>query len=153
MVFEEEIVQIAESIWMSILNLPVEVDHEGKAKVGAAGERTLTGCVHLTGDWEGAVLLFCTQALAGRAASIMFATELDELTVEEIQDALGELTNMTAGNVKPLLPGSSRLSLPSVVEGLDYNLMVPGSKVVAEVGFSCEGHPLIVSLLRKKGDT
>ena len=45
----------------------------------------------------------------------MFAADEDSLGLEEVQDALGEISNMIAGNIKPLLPGASRISLPSVV--------------------------------------
>ncbi len=151
MVHEEEIVQIMQSIWMSILDLPIVADDDGKARVDAAGERTLTGCVQLTGDFDGAVMLYCTHGLARRVAAVMFEVDAEHLTVEEVQDALGEVTNMAAGNIKPLLPGTSRLSLPSVVEGLDYSLIVPGSRVVSQVGFDCEGQPLMVTLVMRKG--
>ncbi len=150
MLLEDEIVQIAESIWMSILSLPIEAKSGGRAAMEGVTGRTLTGCIHLTGDFEGAVTLFCTQSMASHVATIMFAAGPGELSPEEVQDALGELTNMTAGNIKPLLPGTSRLSLPSVVEGVDYSLIVPGSETVAEVAFACEGQPLVVSLLRRK---
>jgi CheY-specific phosphatase CheX len=149
MVVEDEILEIAQSIWMSILDLPIELADCSRESMKALNTRTLTGCVHLTGEWDGAVLLYCTEELAGRAASIMFATDVAELSVEEIQDALGELTNMTAGNIKPLLSGNSRLSLPSVVEGLDYNLIVPGSRVFREVGLTCENSPMVISLLQR----
>lgn len=151
MVHEEDIVQIMQSIWMSILDLPIMADEGGKAKVDGAEDRTLTGCVQLTGDFEGAVMLYCTRGLARQVASVMFEVEPDNLTVEEIQDALGEVTNMAAGNIKPLLPGTSRLSLPSVVEGLDYSVIVPGSQVENHVGFDCEGLPLVLTLVRRKG--
>lgn len=151
MVHDDEILQIMQSIWMSILDLPIEADGRGRERITQAGERTLTGCVQLTGDFEGAVTLDCTRSLARKCAAVMFEAEEESLTVEEIQDALGELANMAAGNVKPLLAGSSRLSLPSVVEGLDYSLIVPGAQVMNQVGFDCEGQPIVVTVLKRKG--
>ncbi len=150
MVHEDEIVQIVQSIWMSILGLGIVADGTSGMEERLSGKRTLTACVHLTGAFEGATLVFCTARLARRMSSVMFETPAEALSVEDVQDALGELANMIAGNVKPLLEGSSRLSLPSVVEGLDYRMIVPGSRVLSQVGFACEGEPLHVTIVQRE---
>lgn len=150
MLLDDEICQITQSIWTTILSLPIEPDEAAAERLNEDRKRSLTGCVQLTGEWEGAVLLFCTKTLALTAASIMFEVEPEKLTAEEVQDALGELTNMTAGNIKTLVPGASRLSLPAVVEGEDYSVFVPGSTVVRQVNFDCAGQPLQVTLVKKK---
>ncbi len=151
MVHEDEVVQVVNSIWNSILGLEVTVESAGSARERLEGERTLTACVHVTGDFEGATLVFCTARLAREFAAIMFETPADALSVEDVQDALGELANMIAGNIKPLLEGSSRLSLPSVVEGLDYRLIVPGSRALSQVGLQCQGEPLHVTIVQREG--
>lgn len=149
MVHEEEIFQIVQSIWMSILDLEIRLDSSADGRLKERGGRTLTGCVQLTGDFEGAVLLDCTGEVARHVAGVMFEEQPDALSIAEVQDALGELTNMVAGNIKPLLSGSSRLSLPSVVEGADYTLIVPGSRALLQVGLQCEGEPLLVTLAER----
>jgi chemotaxis protein CheX len=65
----------------------------------------------------------------------------------EIEDAWGELANMVAGNVKALLPRPCQLSLPAVVQGLDYHLVVPGTRVFAQSFLECQGEPVLVTLL------
>jgi chemotaxis protein CheX len=116
------------------------------------GRRTLTGCVQITGTWEGAVTLDCSAALARRVAGIMFGVSPEHAESGEIQDALGEMTNMTGGNIKNLLPSPSLLSLPSVTEGLDYTVSVPGGRLIGQVAFDCLGEPLRVSLLERDDD-
>ena len=150
MVHEEEILQIVQSIWMSILDLEIRLDSSADGRLREGTGRSLTGCVQLTGDFEGAALLDCTGELARRVAAVMFEEQPDALSIAEVQDALGELTNMVAGNIKPLLSGSSRLSLPSVVEGSDYSVIVPGSRALLQVGFECEGEPLMVTLAERR---
>jgi len=150
MVHEDEVVQVVRSIWSSILGLDVTVESGESARERLQGQRTLTACVHITGDFEGATLVFCTAGLATRLAAVMFETPAEALSVEDVQDALGELANMVAGNIKPLFAGSSRLSLPSVVEGLDYRLIVPGSRVLSQVGLRCEGEPLHITIVEKE---
>ena len=57
---------------------------------------------------------------------------------------------MLGGNLKVLLPQPSQMSLPAVIEGSDYKIMVPSTAVMNEVGFNSEGQPLRISILQKK---
>jgi chemotaxis protein CheX len=108
----------------------------------------MTGAVHIDGAWEGAVMLQCPQDLANRLTSVLFKAE-DTPSSDDVRDAMGELTNMLAGNVKALLPEPSRISLPTVAFGADYELSVVGTRAVATVSFTCEGSPLTVTLLER----
>jgi hypothetical protein len=56
---------------------------------------------------------------------------------------------MTGGNLKSLLPEPCRLSLPTVVEGIDLSTRLHGGEQVTCVSFECGGAPLVVRLLRK----
>ena len=146
MQFDQEIQQLTSSIWESILHLPVE---PGPSPL-PAGQRTMSACVHLTGAWRGAVALSCGTDLAQEAAGIMFALDGAGASKCDMQDALGELANMIGGNVKALLPETCHLSLPSVVEGSDYTVRVPGSRLVTCVPFQCAAHAFSVSLLESE---
>jgi chemotaxis protein CheX len=148
--FDHALLETVRNIWTVILGLDVQEDVESDsalAKLNAVP--TLTGCVQLTGAWDGSVLLYCTAELARRAAAVMFGMEPAEMSSEEIEDALGELANMTGGNVKALLPQPCEMSLPAVVEGIDYRVVVPGSKVLSNILLDCEGEPFLVTLLEK----
>ncbi len=145
MIHHDEIIQIVRTIWTSILNLPIEALPEDSPFEAVSG-RSFTACVQMTGDFEGATLLYCSSRLALQLTSIMFQEEPEDLSIEDLQDALGELTNMIAGNIKPLLPGQSRLSLPSVVDGSQYQINVPGSRQLQRLQFSCLGEILGITL-------
>ena len=144
----DEISQIMQSIWASVFGVVLE---RAQTPAGALhwGGPTVTGCVQITGRWEGAVTIRCSMSLARKAAALMFGAEQDAVTPEEVRDALGELVNMTGGNFKNLLPGPCQLSLPAVTEGSDYLVSIPRSKLLDQVTFSCEGQALLVSLLEK----
>jgi len=144
----ENIDQITTDIWTSILGF--EIRHVPDGVQMPKQERFMIGCIQITGDWEGAVTLYCPEVLARRATATMFDMPPEGVSSEEIQDTLGELTNMTAGNIKTLLPANCHISLPSVAEGIDYRLTVPGGKVVMQDGFECAGKPLIVTILERE---
>ena len=73
-----------------------------------------------------------------------------EVHIDQIRDAMGELANMSAGSVKPLLPRPCQLSLPSVADGSDYTLTVPQGEVILETEFEFQGEGLCVALLQRR---
>ncbi len=142
---EAQVCQAIEGIWATMLGL------EAKANMPLNGVRprltTLTGCIQITGAWQGAIKLECSGNVARRVAAIMFMTDACDVTPDQINDALGELTNIVGGNIKALLPEPSQLSMPAVTEGTDYLFSVPNSRPLAELTFSCEGKPFTVTVL------
>ena len=141
----EHITEIAQEVWESFLGMSL-LPHPLGADAPALTGRTVTGCVHVSGEWTGSVFLQCDVELAAAAAEAMFAAEPGSLTADEIGDALGELTNMVGGNVKSLLPAPSRLSVPSVAEGESYTVRVPGATLLDRVALVCASGPVHVSI-------
>ena len=138
---DEQLVGITQDVWGAFTGTAIQVaDDEGMHDGGVVGR------VAVTGDWQGCVLLACPAQLARTAASAMFDLPAEQLTDEEVADAVGELTNMVAGNVKSMLPGPSRLSMPAVTVGVSSTGGMPGAVLVNTVSFACEGLPLTVSV-------
>ena len=77
----------------------------------------------------------------------MFGCEPDDLGDEEVLDALGEVANMVGGNVKGMIDADCKLSLPTVAEGSNFRVAVPGSGVQTVLVFDCAGRPFQVKLL------
>ena len=90
----------------------------------------------------------CPAELAREVASVMFGVEPADVSASELSDAIGELANMTGGNLKALLPELTMLSLPSVTEGTDYSVRIPGARLVTAIAFEVLGKAVVVSLLR-----
>ena len=144
---ESEITEYTESIWSSTLALDVEPSAKTFEPKGK--ENTLAGCVQITGTWEGTVAIVCPMNLAKKVSAIMFGIDENEAGDEEIQDAIGELANMTGGNIKSLLPEPCYLSLPAVAI-TDHGFRVPGSKLVTQINFACDDNLFMVSLLKRR---
>ncbi len=138
---------ITNEIWTAMFGIGVEPADDGADH--ARGERVVTGVVQLTGDAEGAVTVQCSDRLARRATATMFAVDVTEVSDEDLSDCIGELANMTGGNVKSALDGHNELSLPSVTVGRDYEVTVRGSRVVQRRAFDAAGDTLVVTLLTR----
>jgi chemotaxis protein CheX len=140
----DDIVVIAQDVWASFLELPLEpvpFHHDV-----APGTPSMTGLVRVFDAWSGAVVLECAPAVGRAVAAAMFASG-DATSDAEVVDALGELTNMIGGNIKSLLPAPSRLSLPEVSAGT-WPTMVPGAVLVSKVDFrsGADGDPVHISV-------
>lgn len=112
----------------------------------AEGGSHVTGCIQISGAWQGAVVLQTTDEFARNAASRMLCIEWDDLSSADIQDAMAELTNMIGGNIKSQVPGPSYLSLPSVTTGADFDFRLAHSHAVNNVTLEVECEPLRIVL-------
>ena len=56
---------------------------------------------------------------------------------------------MVGGNIKSLIPGPSRLSMPAVTVGASPTVKPPRAALVTTVSLACEGLPLTVSVWRE----
>jgi chemotaxis protein CheX len=140
--------EITGMIWESLFDFPLE----RVADAPIDREPVVTGFVSIDGAWNGAIMVRCPIALATTLTTAMFQAD-NAPGFDDVRDALGELTNMVAGNVKALLPSPCNLSLPAVALGTDYALSVLGTTTLACVSFTCDGHPLLVTLLQRSADT
>jgi len=141
---EAEVIELTRTVWETALAMgiePVEDDHHPPD-----GDETVSACVHISGGWNGSVILSCPSTLGIAIAAAMFELEHDEVDDELLHDAVGEVANMIGGNVKGLVPGPSQLSLPTVATGIHTRLAVPGSHPVTRVGFRSECQPVRVVL-------
>jgi len=101
------ITRIVCTLCETMLDLEAELAPPGAPPDGPAC------CVQFAGAWSGGVLLRCDSGLAHACAAILLAD--DACDDAAVRDALGELTNIVAGNLKAVLPAPSHLSLPAVV--------------------------------------
>ena len=141
--FSAALAEITESIFSSMLGLPIERCSSDDAPATAT---SLIGAVEICGAFEGAVTVECSAAFARKAAAVMFSVAETEVSSGEMADMLGELTNMIAGNLKALV-GGCQLSLPTVVEGALPKLKVAVLSVKNTLPFRSGGQPIRVQLL------
>ena len=139
-----DIEEIIRSIWSTLFELSIRTNGDQQLD----GEAQVTSVVHIDGAWHGAVMMQSPLQLAATLTAGMFKADSPP-SFDDIRDALGELTNMLAGNLKALLPEPCAISLPAVAVGSDYNMAVVGSTVVARVPFICDGQPLVVTLVER----
>jgi chemotaxis protein CheX len=139
----EMVAQTVEAVFLAMMDL--EVSPGGTP--WAPSNDQLTSAVHLSGAWNGALLLECDRRQACQFAGRFLSMDPPEAVTDEVRDVLGELANMIGGNIKSAVAAGLSLSMPSVTDGSDYGLRVYGSEVQDRLAFDSDDGPFWVTLL------
>lgn len=108
----------------------------------AADDCSVTAFVGIAGDIRGVICLITSHEAVQKMASAMLHTP-PKVPDSVAWDAFGEICNMVGGSFKGKLAGAYPhcvLSLPTVVNGADYNIHVLDYGLTAEARFTFEGH-------------
>jgi chemotaxis protein CheX len=133
----EMLAEIVQSVFITMMGLEVSTSESPSMP---AGDR-LTSFVQLTGDWNGAVMLECSRQQACHFSGLILAMDPPDAVDDDVRDVLGELANMIGGNLKCGMATGVQLSMPTVMDGSDYDLRICGSQVRDRLAFqSTEGH-------------
>jgi chemotaxis protein CheX len=145
---ENDLAQMVEQVWTSYL------DPEGVSPLIPTYDEDQLCEVHssvsITGSWTGHVVYASSTVAARRAAAAFLATEMDEVSSEDVSDVLGELANIVGGNVKAMLPPGAFLSLPQVVLAPESATTYPNAERITGVYGVWEGEPVSVSMWQSR---
>ena len=85
----------------------------------------ISGIIGLSGNIAGTVILTMPESFALKAASVLLMDDQKNINAD-VLDAIGELTNMVAGNAKSQMEEYKlSLSLPNVIHGIDTEVHFP----------------------------
>lgn len=139
-----DIQRIAEDVLTSVGDC--EAVPAGREAAHDAHTTLVIGQVQITGCWAGSVVVALAERLAQRVTENMLGMSADELAPGDVHDVVGELANMIGGNLKGLLGVGCALSLPSVVEGRDMLLSLPGTHEVDRVALATDAGLCVVTV-------
>ncbi len=108
----------------------------------------LTAMVGLAGQLCGLVTLRCTAKSAASMASRLLSVEIQQ-SDKQMLDAIGEITNMVAGNFKNKLTGIAdkcMLSVPTVITGSNYDCRAMADNAPLQVTVMFEGAAVTVAV-------
>jgi chemotaxis protein CheX len=117
------------------------------------GEEQVAGTVGFTGSLNG-IIHFCSSAsFARRLTCRMLSMEESEIEGNEmINDVIGELTNMLAGQIKHRMQQAGThclLTVPSVMRGSNVKSASSSHSVRKSVYFKCHGgHAVIEAAIK-----
>jgi chemotaxis protein CheX len=115
----------------------------------------VTGAVAIAGAWHGHVILRCrVDGMAAIAATMLElpanVVRSDDVRLDDVVDAAGELLNIVAGNVKSLLPQPAVVALPQVVIG-EADVLWPGARAACELRTGFGGWAVLLTVMEVDG--
>jgi chemotaxis protein CheX len=114
----------------------------------SAPAEQITTSVDISGAWEGTISLSFSRLLEQRLAAAMLECPESEATPALVQDVVSELANVIGGNVKGVLPGPCKLSLPRV----DTEARTSSPDEQQQMWFDCAGQPFSVTVRSRPYD-
>ncbi len=127
-VTSHDIYEAVHEIFQSMLGVEPQLEsleHRGEA----LHNQGVAAIVGYAGESEGSVIFTCDLELAAKLAGLMLMEEVDPAS-EDVDDAMGEIGNMIAGQLKNLVCDGGdevQLSIPVIVRNGDYRLPIPDS--------------------------
>ena len=118
----------------------------------------VVGTVGFIGDCNGLIYLHLDLAFAKASTCQLLGmteAELDAGGDEVINDAIGELTNMTVGSFKNGLCDAGfpcKLTIPSILRGTNFSIEPISSAVRHVYYFDCAEHRVIADILMKSDE-
>ena len=118
----------------------------------------IVGTVGFIGEITGLIYLYLEMPFAEEVACGLLDMEADELAEcedEVVNDAIGELTNMTVGAFKNQLCDVGypcKLTIPSILRGSNFTIEPVRSAARRIYHFEIGKHTLVADLLMKQGE-
>ncbi|MET7423233.1 chemotaxis protein CheX [Dactylosporangium sp. NPDC005555] len=132
---ERDLAEIVNEVWDAYLQQSdaQTTDHEP-----ALDTRPITAAVSITGAWEGHVRVLVPAMAATDITGLMLAMDPDEVTDQDVTDAMGELINVVGGNLKNRGAQPAKLGLPVVATG---KMLFPSTRETHRLAVGWQGKP------------
>ncbi|MDR2758622.1 MAG: chemotaxis protein CheX [Spirochaetaceae bacterium] len=120
---------ICKNVFKEIAGCELSADRPYFAEKETVNDWDISAVIGITGEARGAVVISMKTPLALLLTDILTGSKHTELD-DEVVDAIGEIVNIIAGNVKKDLEESFRLiiSLPTIIQGKEHMITWPSGR-------------------------
>lgn len=151
---QESIVRAVQAVCRTMLKWDITL-RQRTDQPEANATYQLIGNVGFAGEVNGIVYLCMSQDFACHATGKMLGMSPGEVEMngpDVVKDALGEITNMTVGGFKNQLCDIGfpcKLTLPTILRGLNLHVAAIKSASRHVFEFECQGHKLVADIQLK----
>jgi len=160
-VFEETITKAVQDVFSTMLGLParhIPAEPADPANILVLEQPHVVGTVGFIGALNGLIYLYLDNKFANHCAGNLLgmdAAEIADAGDECVNNAIGELTNMTVGTFKNQLSDRGfpcKLTIPSILRGSRFSIEPISSATRRIYRFDLGGHTLTADLLMQPGE-
>ena len=122
-------IKVCKKVFQDLVGQTIDAKLPYLTEKDKVGEWDISAVIGLTGEARGAVVISMKKELAIKLTTLLTGTEYTGLE-DDVVDAIGELVNIIAGNVKQELEEAFKLviSLPTIVKGKEHSINWPDSQ-------------------------
>jgi len=127
--YVEPFVEVTVSTFKEFVGVEVSPRHPHFLDPDKAFEWDISAVIGLSGAVKGAVIVSMKADLAIKLTDILTGAGHTELDADVI-DAIGEVNNIIAGNIKPKVPNGDRIviSIPTIIRGKEHSIAWPSKQ-------------------------
>lgn len=114
---------------------------------------SVSGVIGLAGTCQGMLAIHTPDSVAKAITSSFLGMDVEEVD-DDVTDAIGELANMLAGNIKMVLDAAGKdvtISIPSCIHGDEYSMDCVADAEWVVVPFTIDAGKFLVELQIKNG--
>lgn len=143
----ENITEATKEIFETMIMLDITVGNPLEENVNSF-KCSVSGVIGLAGTCKGMLAIHTPDAVAKAITSSFLGMEVAEVD-DDVTDAIGELSNMLAGNIKMVLDEAGKdvtLSIPSCIHGEEYSMDCVADAEWVVVPFTIDAGTFLVEL-------
>ncbi len=143
----KNMIESAKEIFSTMVMMEIEVAGD-LLKETAPLSDSISGVIGLVGTHKGVLAIHLPQNVAMAVTGSFLGMDVEEVN-EDVEDAVGELANMLAGDVKTALAANGRdidISLPTIIAGREYDFQPTGETERIIIPFGCSAGNFSVEL-------
>jgi len=144
-------VNSTKQVFQTMLSMPIDV--AASASESTISGSRVVGSVGFAGDVMGSIYIHVPGSFAKEMAAAMLGMEPDEIEDDdEVNDVIGEVSNMIGGDLKSRLCDAGfpcQLSIPNITRGTDFHIDTIGWVRHERIGFKKDNKSIVVDVYVK----
>jgi len=127
--YVEPFVEVTVNTFKEFVGIEISPRHPHFLDPEKGFEWDISAVIGLSGVVKGAVIISMKSDLAIRLTELLTGSEHTEIDADVI-DAIGEINNIVAGNIKPKVPNGDKIviSIPTIIKGKEHCIAWPSKQ-------------------------
>ena len=127
--YVEAFVEVTVNTFSEFVGVEVSPKHPHFLDPEKGFEWDISAVIGLSGAVRGAVIISMKAELAIKLTGLLTGMEHTEMDVDVV-DAIGEINNIIAGNIKPKIPNGEKIviSIPTIIKGKEHSIAWPSKQ-------------------------
>jgi len=127
--YVEAFVEVTVNTFSEFVGVEISPKHPHFLDPEKGFEWDISAVIGLSGAVRGAVIISMKTDLAIKLTDLLTGTEHTEIDADVV-DAIGEINNIIAGNIKPKIPNGEKIviSIPTIIKGKEHSIAWPSKQ-------------------------